>query len=231
MAEHDFSDYDRKALELLSRYAISSRLARMDEILSERTRYVTGVFENMYQAHNIHAAMRSLECQGIQDLYVIDDFQAFTRNTSVTKGAGYWLDIHTYRSSANSTATDRCVADLRARGYRLYAADFAQEAYTPETVPLDAPIAVVMGAEQAGVSPQIKRQVDGIIMIPMSGFTQSYNVSVAVGIIMYILTRRIIQEVGPSSRLTIAQQSALKLHWLRQEIRGARALEQRYLVP
>ena len=77
---------------------------------------------------------------------------------------------------------------LRSGGFSIYVAGFDEGAYTPETVPVDKPIALVMGTELSGVSDIARDLSDGTVMIPMSGFTQSFNVSVATACLLYRIT-------------------------------------------
>ena len=52
------------------------------------------------------------------------------------------------------------------------------------------PVAVVMGAEDTGVSPEILRQCDEMVKIPINGNISSLNVSVAAGVLIYETIRQ-----------------------------------------
>jgi len=74
---------------------------------------------------------------------------------------------------------------LRDRGYRLLAAEVGGEAARGGTGRL----AIVMGNEGAGVSPQIRAEADGTIGIALRGRAESLNVAAAGAILLYELTR------------------------------------------
>ena len=88
------------------------------------------------------------------------------------RGSERWLDIFIEQE------TKQCLELLRSDGFSIYVAGFDEGAYTPKTVPVDKPIALVMGTELSGVSDIARDLSDGTVMIPMSGFTQSFNVSI-----------------------------------------------------
>jgi 23S rRNA (guanosine2251-2'-O)-methyltransferase len=52
---------------------------------------------------------------------------------------------------------------------------------------LTGPMCVVLGAEDTGISNDILRLADELVVIPMTGTTSSLNVSVAAGILLYEL--------------------------------------------
>ena len=80
------------------------------------------------------------------------------------------------------------MAALRARGFRVYVATM-DGACTPEELPPLGNLAVVFGNEQLGASPALAALADGRYTIPMRGFAQSLNVSVAAGITLHAATR------------------------------------------
>ena len=79
----------------------------------------------------------------------------------------------------------------RKRGFRVFVADLMEdEAFSPDTVPIDEPIAILMGAELTGVSDQARALADGAVCVPMHGLTESLNVSVAAACILQRVTER-----------------------------------------
>ncbi|MBH54528.1 MAG: hypothetical protein CMI18_09300 [Opitutaceae bacterium] len=56
----------------------------MHSVLVSRTRQVSVVFENVFQPHNIPAALRSCECFGFKDLHVIEESYNHRINPDVT---------------------------------------------------------------------------------------------------------------------------------------------------
>lgn len=79
--------------------------------------------------------------------------------------------------------------DLRTAGYQIVALEQA-----PTSVPLTeykAPdkVALLLGEEVHGITPDMLVEADAIIEIPMRGQKESFNVSVATGVALYELTK------------------------------------------
>jgi 23S rRNA (guanosine2251-2'-O)-methyltransferase len=52
-------------------------------------------------------------------------------------------------------------------------------------LPLDLPCCIMMGSEDKGLQPYLNKAADQLFTIPMAGNFDSFNVSVAAGIILY----------------------------------------------
>ncbi|MFP4485249.1 MAG: TrmH family RNA methyltransferase, partial [Spirochaetaceae bacterium] len=64
---------DPQLIEYLSQFVTEARRRRMEEVLAERTRYLTVVLEDLYQSHNASAVLRSCDGLGIQDVHIIEN--------------------------------------------------------------------------------------------------------------------------------------------------------------
>ena len=79
-------------------------------------------------------------------------------------------------------------ADGVANALIVAASEKSEINYT--TADYTGPVAIVMGAEQTGISPEVLRQCDTIVSIPQFGHIGSLNVSVAAGVMMYEVVRQ-----------------------------------------
>lgn len=78
---------------------------------------------------------------------------------------------------------------LRLAGYRIVALEQAPNSINlRDYQPLDK-LALLLGEEVHGITPELLSQVDDIVEIPMHGAKESFNVSVATGIALYALTQ------------------------------------------
>ncbi len=59
-----------------------------------------------------------------------------------------------------------------------------------QDIDMTAPVCIIMGAEDTGISDEFLKKADSLGKIPMYGQTSSLNVSVAAGIIMFELNRQ-----------------------------------------
>lgn len=155
------------------------RRVRLDEIVAQRSLRIMPVLENIYDQGNVSAVMRSSEAFGFIGMYLIDKPGAkFKAANRVTKGADKWLDVRPHASPESA------VKDLKSRGYQIWATDLDTQ-HSIDTLDWTQPLAIVLGNEKDGVSPEMKSMVDGTFRIPMLGFSQSFNISVAAALVFY----------------------------------------------
>lgn len=185
-------------IEALQDHMTPERKARLDEIVAQRSLHVMPVLENIYDQGNVSAVMRSSEAFGFIGMYLIDKPGArFKAANRVTKGADKWLDVRPHQSPESA------VADLKKRGYQIWATDLDTQ-HSIDTLDWSRPIAVVLGNEKDGVSPEMKSMVDGTFRIPMLGFSQSFNISVAAALVFYHAHLEI-RKLGPQALLSEAE--------------------------
>jgi tRNA (guanosine-2'-O-)-methyltransferase len=179
------------------------RIARIDEVVARRVRGLTVVLESVHDPHNLAAVLRTAEGLGLQDVHIVEGPRGFRPSAAVTQGADKWLDLHRHADVAS------CVAALRATGHCIYGSLLSDSALDLEAVPFEAPVALVFGNEHAGLSRDFEGRCDGSFRIPMGGFAQSFNVSVAVGISLAtaMLARR---RQGLGGDLSATDQDTLK---------------------
>ena len=198
----------------------------IEKVLDQRTRYVTMVLEDIYQSQNTSAVIRTCECLGLQDVHVIENTSSWTTNKLVLRGSDKWLNIRRYREKgANNTAD--CFAVLREAGYRIAVTDPSPGVPIHE-VPLDRPLAIVMGNERHGSSAYAREHADLCVHIPMVGFTESFNISVSAAICIDIIHSRLRKSEIPW-QLNGVEKEILRLQWYKKIVRNSDLLEREYL--
>lgn len=213
-------------IDHLSAYLTQNRIATIQTVLDQRTRRITAVLEDFYQPQNANAVLRTCEGLGIQDVHVIENRHFFRVQKGVVKGSAKWLDLHRYKPG--TAPVHRCVRTLKKAGYKIYATAPDAKSFTPYDLPLDQKIAVVFGNEKEGVSREMLEAADGTLTLPMVGFTQSYNVSVAVGIALETLLHRLRSSDLPWG-LDPEEKRLLTLEWYRKSLDKWSLLERDYL--
>lgn len=185
----------------------------IENVLAQRTRHLTVALEDIYQSQNASAVLRSCDCFGVQDVHVVEERNDYTLNPDVTLGSQKWIDLHRYkRNEVNSLA---CVQKLREKGYRIVATSVEEPDHDPETLPVQEPFCLFFGTEMEGLSRTVLEEADERVMIPMHGFTQSFNISASAAILLYRLTRRMRDE-GVDRGLSDAERDELRLKWYRK---------------
>ncbi|MDX2110661.1 MAG: RNA methyltransferase [Verrucomicrobiota bacterium] len=188
------------------------RVERIDTVLTQRTRHITVVLEDIFQPHNASACLRSCECFGVQDVHILESLAKFRPNEDIAVGAAQWLTLHKYFRH-EPEAQSRMLATLKERGYRLVATSPSSDAPSLDELSLDQPLAIAFGTEQTGLSKELMAAADGLVRIPMHGFTQSFNVSVSVALCLYEMTTRL-RRMPINWRITETESAELRFRWL-----------------
>ena len=153
------------------------RLARIDAVVSARLRSVTVVLDRLLDAHNVAAVLRTAEALGIARVDVVPhDKRDKGAHRRVTQDADKWLDVRIDPSGA------QVARRLAEDGFAVYAGHLDARARPYTAIPTDRPVALLFGNEHEGPSDETLGACTGTFRIPMAGFTQSFNVSVAAGI-------------------------------------------------
>jgi tRNA C32,U32 (ribose-2'-O)-methylase TrmJ len=159
------------------------RLRRAEAILRRRTSRLVLVMERPWNDENVQAVLRTAESFGLQHVWTVRPLATRVKNSrSVTKGSHLWLTERHFETP------EECVAALRAEGLTIWATDLApgaDEVRSPrDLAPLPDRFAVVVGREVDGVSPALLAAADRRLFLPMNGFTESFNLSVATALVL-----------------------------------------------
>jgi tRNA (guanosine-2'-O-)-methyltransferase len=153
------------------------RLARIDAVVAARLCSVTVVLDRLLDAHNVAAVLRSAEGLGLSRVHVVaHDARDDAAHRRVTQDAHKWLDVETHASGALAARA------LAGHGFAVYAGHLDAQARAYTQIAADRPVALLFGNEHEGPSAETLSACTGTFRIPMAGFTQSFNVSVAAGI-------------------------------------------------
>ena len=185
------------------------------------------VLEDIYQAQNASAVIRSAECMGIQEIHIIENTNPYQLNPSVVQGASKWMDILRYKK-AGANNTEDCLQGLRRRGYRLLAMTLRENSTSLDEVDVAEPLALCFGSEEPGLSEVAHAMADEFVQIPMLGFTQSLNLSVSAGISLYQLGSRLRQS-PVDWQLLEEDQTCLYIDWLSRSTPTGRVLLEKFI--
>ncbi len=185
------------------------RLQKMLAVLRERTAHIVVGMEAVDDGHNQAAILRSADAFGVQEVAVVTGRGGFAPSERVTQGAHKWLTIRRYRDIWEAMTT------LRDRGYRIWASRLDPQAVPLQQVDLSRPAAFFFGNEHAGLSEEALALADATFVIPMVGFAQSLNVSVAAAITLFHATHRARALLGERYPLPPEAQGRLLRQWLR----------------
>ena len=108
-----------KLIKHLKKFAVRERQELFATKIQERTQYLTIALENIFQARNISASIRSADCFGIQDVHVIENDNIFNDDPEVSMGAEKWVTIKRHNNKKHNTI--KAIKDLKSKGYEIIA--------------------------------------------------------------------------------------------------------------
>ena len=131
------------------------------------------------------AIARSAECSGVHALVIPQKGTAQINAEAIKTSAGALTKIPVCREPSIAKAIDY----LQMNGIQVLASDLKADRPLFD-LDLTVPIALVVGAEEDGISKIVAQKSDAHFIIPQEGTTDSFNVSVAAGIMLYETMRQ-----------------------------------------
>ncbi|MFN8847503.1 MAG: TrmH family RNA methyltransferase [Bdellovibrionales bacterium] len=193
-------------LKLITPLLTTARQEKIDRVARHRNFSNALVLEGIYDRGNVSAVMRTAEALGFVNFHIIETQTRFKEANRVTQGADKWTEVEKW-----STTRD-CITTLKKRGHRIIVTSL--EASKPiHEVDFSTPTALVLGNEKEGISQEMKEIADERIILPMQGFVQSYNISVAGALSLYHIYQQRMQKLGRVEDVTHEQIQILKAHY------------------
>jgi tRNA (guanosine-2'-O-)-methyltransferase len=180
-------------IRLLEPMVADARRVRLWEVISGRIQSVTVLMDAPHDPHNGAAILRSADAFGLQTVHVVPRTEPFLISGAVAKGTERWVDVIEHPSP------EAAAAALRASGFTLVATHPHGE-LLPEDLERIERAALVLGNEHDGISVALARAADRTVRIPMRGFVESLNVSVAAAVLLRALTRARPGDLGLAER-------------------------------
>ncbi len=200
---------------LLEPFLLPARIERLREAARQRTRNLRVVLDGVHDPHNLSAAVRSCDGFGVLELHVIESERPFRVRRKVSQGTEKWIRIHRHPTPAEA------VAALRAEGFELWVADPRPGGRAVDDLPWEKKLALVFGNEKDGASRETSQAAAGAFCIPMFGFGDSFNVSVAAGVALAVGVRERLRRLGRHGDLSAAEQEELIAEWMRRAVKNA----------
>ena len=216
---------DQKLLAYLEGYLTEKRKALFKKVLEDRTRHFTVVLEDIFQSHNASAVVRTCDIFGIQDVHAIENKYNNKISRHVAKGSQKWLSYNRYRDDRDNTKS--CLASLKEKGYQIIATTPHNDSCLLQDFDVTKKSAFVFGVESEGVSETVIENADGFLKIPMVGFTESLNISVAAAIILQEVTSKL-RNSEVDWKLSDEEKQMLYFNWVKTTIKNVDKIEAYY---
>ena len=195
LRSHPLIQVQRVPLERINKYTRKNHQGAIAFISSTHYQRVEDLVQNIFEegkdpffiildgvtdVRNFGAIARTCECAGVDAIVIPFRGSVSVGADAIKTSAGA---LHTLPVCKEKNLV-QTVKYLKASGVRVVAAtEKGDKVYTDTD--LTGPLAIVMGAEDTGVSPERIRLCDDLVKIPINGKISSLNVSVAAGVMIY----------------------------------------------
>lgn len=161
----------------------------LEQLKSQRQPWLVLVLDGVTDPHNLGACLRSADAAGVHAVVAPADRSA-ALNPVVRKVAAGAAETVPFYQVTNLVRT---LDQLKQAGVWVFGATDSADAplYQQD---LTGSVALVMGAEGAGIRRLTRDACDGLFSIPMAGSVSSLNVSVATGVTLFEAVRQRLQK-------------------------------------
>jgi 23S rRNA (guanosine2251-2'-O)-methyltransferase len=143
------------------------------------------ILDGITDVRNFGAIARTCECAGVTAIVIPETNSARITEDAIKTSAGALYNIPVCREK---NLVDS-VLFLQQSGFKVYAATEKTENVVYDE-DFSHPTALIMGAEDLGVSKTMQKRADKLVKIPMYGKTESLNVSVSTAVLVYEVVRQ-----------------------------------------
>lgn len=193
-----------------------SRVKRIDQVTSQRLFRCFPVLEGLYDQGNISAVLRSTEALGFGQASVIECATRFKQSRRTTAGADKWVEITRYKT------TQAAIESFKKNKIQIVSTALVDHAIPIDNIDFSKPTALIFGNEKHGVSPEMIAASDFCTIIPMTGFVQSFNISVAASLALYTAQNKLRSHLQSSSDLSKEDQQILRALYMMRTLDTAK---------
>ncbi len=221
-------------IRVLGPHLTERRKTRIQDVLVRRITSLALGVENLHHSHNGSACIRTAEALGLHDIVAAELTNQFPIppsderevSSGITKYSDRWVDLHRVQSS------EALIHWARSRKMRVYGTSPHAE-MTVSELDVGSPLLVLFGNESEGLKPETAAACDGVFRLPMYGFTESFNISVSVGMTLADIVGRLRSQWAQEGRqgdMPVARQNYLTAQWYAKSVRAAIPILKRTLA-
>ncbi len=224
---------------VLAPFLAETRLAAIERVVAARTFDVVPVLEGLVDAGNVNAVLRSAEGLGHGAAHLVGLVGDAARvaahyldgDTAEGDGAANGATVRDKRAAKRASSGAHKWVELRAwtdpeayvrwahgAGYRVAALALSPGAQPIEAWDATQPTALVVGNERDGVSPAMLAAADATLVLPLDGFVESYNVSVAAALALAHVRAARVARTGRAGTLTPREAEILTAHYVARAV-------------
>lgn len=148
------------------------------------------ILDNIRSSHNVGSIFRTADAAGVSKIYLIgttptplDRFSRLRRDVAkVSLGAEKTMAWEYFKTISP------LISKLKKEKFEVVALEQDTKSVNYKKFKSKNKIAIIVGNEVSGISKSVLKKCDTIIEIPMKGEKESLNVSVAVGVVLFVMS-------------------------------------------
>lgn len=193
-------------INMLAPFMTEERVDRIQAVAAKRTFNVLPIVEGLYDMGNLAAVCRSADAMGFGAVHCINtNKDRYKQSSRTSAGADKWLKVKVWNNG-----TTEALTAVKEAGFQIIATHLSKSSVTIQEVDWTRPTAFVLGNECSGISDEAVALADHCAIIPMAGFVESFNISVAAALVMYEAQQQRVRKLGSNADLTPEQQRILQ---------------------
>jgi tRNA (guanosine-2'-O-)-methyltransferase len=196
--------------DALGAYLTAERRDRIEAVVAQRLGSVTVAIEAPSDPHNAAAVVRTAEALGVLHVHVIAAEGEALHAKRITQGACRWAFTHDHASLERFLEV--CDPSMRLCGAWM------QAPLEVDALPIDAPLCLLLGNENRGLSAAGRSACTLGFRVPMHGMSESLNLSVCAAIALFSATRRRRAHLGAPGDLEDEARKRLRAAYYAQSV-------------
>ncbi len=166
--------------------ALIKEESELDALLDQVKEPLILILDCIQDPHNLGACLRSANGAGVDAVIIPRDKAAPVTDTAIAVSCGGASHTPIFRV----TNLARVIDDLKKRN--IWVAGTSDHLGTQDLYETDltGPLALIMGSEAKGMRRLTQDKCDFLLSIPMAGFVECLNVSVATGVCLFEIVRQ-----------------------------------------
>lgn len=153
---------------------------------------IIGIVENVRSLYNVGAIFRTADGAGLSKL-ILCGITGCPPRDEIRKAA---LGAEETVPWSYAATASEAIRELKQSGYWILALEKSPASTCLYELDVHFPLALIVGHEFHGITPETLHQADAVAHLPMFGQKTSLNVSVAFGVAVYELRRRAQRELA-----------------------------------
>ncbi|GGI66450.1 23S rRNA (guanosine(2251)-2'-O)-methyltransferase RlmB [Enterococcus alcedinis] len=142
------------------------------------------ILDRLSDPHNFGSILRTADASGVDGIIIPKHRSVGITPVVVKTSTGAVEHVPV----ARVTNLSQTIKELKEQGFWIFGTDMEGTSYNKWNA--QGSIALIIGNEGSGMSEGLKKEVDEMLTIPMTGHVQSLNASVAASLLMYEVFRQ-----------------------------------------